>query len=71
MAAGSYFGEMAILDDAPRSATVVACEATRLLALDGESLKSLLREMPEIAFELIRVMTARVRAAERRLRDPR
>jgi len=71
MAAGSYFGEMAILDDAPRSATVVACEAARLLALDGESLKSLLREMPEIAFELIRVMTARVRAAERRLRDPR
>ncbi|HKA14311.1 MAG TPA: cyclic nucleotide-binding domain-containing protein, partial [Myxococcota bacterium] len=71
MPAGSYFGEMAILDDAPRSATVVACEPARLLALDGESLKSLIREMPEISIELIRVMTARVRAAERRLLAPR
>jgi hypothetical protein len=68
MPAGSYFGEMAILDDEPRSATVVAREATRLLALDGDSLKELLREMPEIALELLHVMTARVRASERRLR---
>ena len=66
---GGYFGEMAILDDEPRSATVVTREAARLLALDGDSLKSLLRDMPEIALELLRVMTARVRTSERRLRD--
>jgi cyclic nucleotide-binding protein len=70
MRAGSYFGEMAILDDEPRSATVVAHEAVRLLALDGDSLKSLLREMPEIALELLKVMTARVRVSERRLQNP-
>jgi hypothetical protein len=68
MEAGGYFGEMAILDDAPRSATVVAREPARLLALDGDSLKALVRDMPEIAFELLRVMTARVRASEQRLR---
>jgi cyclic nucleotide-binding protein len=65
--AGGYFGEMAILDDSPRSATVVALEPVRLLALDGDSLKALLRQMPEIGLELLRVMTARVRASERRL----
>ena len=70
MRAGSYFGEMAILDDEPRSATVVAHDAVRLLVLDGDSLKSLLREMPEIALELLRVMTARVRVSERRLVTP-
>jgi Cyclic nucleotide-binding domain/HEAT repeats len=67
MPAGSYFGEMAILDDEPRSATVIAREPARLLTLDGDSLKELLMQMPEIAFELLRVMTSRVRASERRL----
>jgi CRP-like cAMP-binding protein len=65
--AGGYFGEMAILDDEPRSATVVAREHVQLLELDGDSLKALVLQMPEIALELLRVMTARVRASERRL----
>ena len=37
------------------------------LMLDGDSLKALVLQMPEISFELLRVMTARVRASERRL----
>jgi HEAT repeat protein len=68
MPAGSYFGEMAILDDEPRSATVVAREPAHLLVLEGDSLKALLLQMPEIAFVLLRVLTARVRASDRRLR---
>jgi HEAT repeat protein len=63
----SYFGEMAAIDDEPRSATVVAAERSRMLCLDGESLKDLIRQMPEISFEIMRVLTARVRGAERRL----
>jgi CRP-like cAMP-binding protein len=61
-----YFGEMAIFDDAPRSAAVVAREQTRVLVLDGGSFKELITEAPEISFEIFRVLTARVRAAERR-----
>jgi len=67
LAAVTYFGEMAILDDEPRSATVIAVERARLLSLDGRSLKDLVHQMPEIAFEIFRVLTSRVRAAERRL----
>lgn len=67
----NYVGEMAILDDAPRSATIVATEPSRLLSLDGESLKDLILQMPEIAFEILRVLTGRVRVAERRLREQR
>jgi len=67
IAAVSYFGEMAILDDEPRSATVIAVDRARLLSLDGRSLKDLVHQMPEIAFEIFRVLTARVRAAEQRL----
>lgn len=65
---GSYFGEMAILDRAPRSASVVANEPSRLLVLDGSPLRDLIFQRPEIAFEVFRVLTARVRAAEARLR---
>jgi HEAT repeat protein len=61
-----YFGEMAIFDDEPRSASVVARDSARLLALDGASLKELILQMPEISFEFFRVLTRRVRAAERR-----
>ena len=38
-----------------------------MLCLDGESLKDLIRQMPEISFQIMRVLTARVRAAEGRL----
>ena len=67
LAAVTYFGEMAILDDEPRSATVIAVERARLLSLDGRNLKDLVHQMPEIAFEIFRVLTSRVRAAEKRL----
>jgi CRP-like cAMP-binding protein len=63
----SYFGEMAALDDQPRSATVIAAERSRMLRLDGESLKELIRQMPEISFEIMRILTGRVRRAESRL----
>jgi HEAT repeat protein len=69
VSAVSYFGEMAALDDRPRSATVVAAERSRMLRLDGESLKELIRQMPEISFEIMRVLTGRVRRAEERLAD--
>jgi CRP-like cAMP-binding protein len=65
--AGEYLGEIAIIDNEPRSATVVVTEQARALVLDGDSLKALILQMPEISFELLRVMTARVRASERRL----
>jgi hypothetical protein len=67
MRAVAYFGEMAVLDDAVRSATIVASERVRLLAVDGGSIKELILEMPEIAFEIFRVLTQRIRAAEGRL----
>jgi CRP-like cAMP-binding protein len=60
---------MAILDDEPRSATVVAMDRARLLSLDGRSLKELIHQMPDISFEIFRELTARVRAAEKRLAE--
>jgi len=60
----SYFGEMAILDNAPRSATVLVTRDARLLRLAGERFKELILQAPDIAFEVFRVLTKRIRAAE-------
>ena len=69
MSAVTSFGEMAILDDEPRSATIVTLTPARLLTLDGSSLKELILQMPEISFEIFRVLTKRVRTAEERLSE--
>ena len=62
--APAYFGEMAILDDQPRSASVVVAEDARVVALDGESFKELMLQTPEIAFEICRVLSTRIRGLE-------
>jgi hypothetical protein len=38
-----------------------------LLAVDGANIKELILEMPELSFEIFRVLTRRVRVAEERL----
>ena len=62
----NYFGEMAILTDEPRSATTVAASACRLITLDDAAFRELLLQIPEISFEIFRVLTRRVRDAERK-----
>jgi hypothetical protein len=64
----SAFGEMAVLHDGKRTATVVAAERSHLLRLDGNSLRELLMQMPEISFEMFRVLVKRVRIAEDQIR---
>lgn len=60
----SAFGEMAVLHDGKRLATVVAAERSHLLRLDGNSLRELLMQLPEISFEMFRVLVERVKVAE-------
>jgi hypothetical protein len=64
---GSYFGEMAVLDGSPRSATVVAASEARALVLQGARLRELVQDMPDLAFDLFRVLTVRLRGVEERL----
>jgi hypothetical protein len=64
-----YFGEIAILDRARRSATVVVTQDARLLTLDGERFTELILQAPEISFEVFRVLIKRLRVAEGRVRE--
>jgi CRP/FNR family cyclic AMP-dependent transcriptional regulator len=57
---GDYFGELAILGDTPRTATVVSLEDSNLLTLSRMAFLELVREQPDIALAVIRNLTARV-----------
>ncbi len=63
----SYFGEMALIDDLVRSASVVALEETRLLSLQCDTLLHAIGRYPSIAMELLQTLSRRVRALEKSL----
>jgi CRP-like cAMP-binding protein len=65
LAAGDSFGEMALLDGAPRSADVVAHGEVLTLTIGRSSFGKLLRKEPALAQALLRTLAARLRAAER------
>jgi len=57
---GDFFGEMALLYDAPRTASVVAVEPTECVVLTRMEFKAALRAAPEIAVELLEVLGKRL-----------
>ena len=61
---GSFFGEMALLDQGPRTATVTAELPSRLLVLDARSFAALVKENPSVALKIMRGLAERLRAAE-------
>lgn len=63
---GGVIGEMALIDDHLRSASVVAMEATETVLLSRESFSSLAHKDPEIAWCIVPELTERVREMDRR-----
>lgn len=61
---GHFFGEMALLDEFPRSATVRAIEPTTCLQITRWHFRGILESHPEIALKLLPMLTKRIRAAE-------
>jgi CRP-like cAMP-binding protein len=60
---GEAFGEMAVLDAAPRSATAVAEDETEVLRIGSQEFYEILHEQVEIASGVIHMLTARLREA--------
>jgi CRP-like cAMP-binding protein len=58
---GAFFGEMALIDAAPRSASAVAGPGLKLAVVDESLFKQLVQKVPGFALELMRVMAKRLR----------
>ncbi len=64
---GDFFGELALLDDGPRTATVVATEAAECLILPHESFMGLLKRDAEMSVAILTELARRFRMAMDRL----
>jgi CRP/FNR family cyclic AMP-dependent transcriptional regulator len=61
---GSFFGEMSLLDQGPRSATVTAETDMQLLVLSSRSFSTLIESNPSVSRKLLRGMAERLRTTQ-------
>ncbi len=59
---GDFFGEVALLDGGPRTATVTALTPVRLVGITGWVFRGLLMEHPSIALKTLEAVAGRLRA---------
>ena len=64
---GSYFGEIALIDGGPRSATIVAETQLRTFTLAPWNFRPLLKENPDITYTILLEMCKRLRNVEKSL----
>lgn len=64
---GELFGEMGVLDDHPRSATVLAVEASEVVVIGKDDFKHCLVENPDVSLFIMRNLVKRLRLADRNI----
>ncbi|HEU0217431.1 MAG TPA: cyclic nucleotide-binding domain-containing protein [Stellaceae bacterium] len=67
LTAGDFFGEMALFDAGPRSATVTALDDVEVLVLERDRFNSLVRQRPTVLMEVCSTLVRRLRQAEQQV----
>jgi CRP/FNR family cyclic AMP-dependent transcriptional regulator len=67
LGAGEFFGEMGLIDDEPRSATVITIEPCELLSIAKRDFKKCLAENFEMTMAVMRGLVKRLREADRKI----
>jgi len=62
---GDFFGELALIEEEPRSATVIAVDETECLLFPAWEFRALLDEQPQIAVAIMRALIERIHRQER------
>ena len=66
---GDFFGELSLLDDEPRSASVMAMTKTRLLCLTQEGFMEFIQAHPDTLLPMLRIMAQRLRKLDETIRS--
>lgn len=61
LSGGDYFGELALLDDEPRSASVMTLEESKLAVLSKTAFEDCLKKNPQVALPIIKGLSTRLR----------
>jgi len=62
--AGSFFGELSLLDQGPRTATVTAELPTRLVVITAKDFGKVIDDIPSIALKIMKGLATRIRKAD-------
>jgi CRP/FNR family cyclic AMP-dependent transcriptional regulator len=65
--AGEFFGEMALINQRPRSATAVVRRESRLLVIEGRTFEAMIRGKTEIAVRMIKTLAGRLERANQQI----
>jgi CRP-like cAMP-binding protein len=66
---GEFFGEMAILNDRPRSATAEVVEDSEILVIDRKTFETMIRGNAEISLRIIKKLSARLQEADNQIEN--
>jgi CRP/FNR family transcriptional regulator, cyclic AMP receptor protein len=69
LGSGEFFGEMALLDGLPRSATVVSTEESELFMIHRREFLQLIESSPQVVVSLLRELTRRLRKADEQIKS--
>ena len=64
---GDYFGEMALIDGKPRSATIVTRESSQLMIFSRKDLRNIFSSNPDIVFNLLKGLVERLRESNKKI----
>lgn len=67
LGSGEFFGEMSLIDDAPRSASVITVESCDFMAIAKDSFKTMLGENTDMAMAVMRGLVRRLREADKKI----
>jgi CRP/FNR family cyclic AMP-dependent transcriptional regulator len=65
--AGDYFGEMALIDGEPRSATIITREPCQLFVFSRQDVREILRSNPDMVFTLLKGLIKRLRETDKKI----